>query len=54
MGRPKVSEEEKIYAYAASLRRRQIDWINFHPSFQVHKFFRDKLDQYIKKRGELL
>lgn len=53
MGRPKVNPLKKIEVYPASLRREQIDWLNRHPNFRVHKFMRDKLDKYIRQREEL-
>lgn len=53
MGRQKVKEEIKKENYSVSLRRDQIEWIRKHKTFKIHQYFRDKLDEYIKKEREL-
>ena len=45
-----VRPEKRIKNYSIGLREDQRKWLEKNKYFQVHKFFRDKLDEYIKQK----
>ena len=46
----KIDFEDRISTYPIGLSNSQIKWLDDHPEFKIHKFFRDKLEEYIKLR----
>ena len=50
MGRNKKDFNDRVQSYPVSLTNSQIMWLDAHPDFKVHKFVRDKLEEYRKLR----
>lgn len=54
MARRRVSADQKVFTYPIGLRHEQIRWLDNNPEFNLNKFIRDKLDEYIETKKEVL
>ena len=52
-GAIKVSRELKKANYSIALTNQQIRWLNKNKIFNIHKFTRDKLDEYIQLKNKI-